>query len=462
MLCAVVLVWALVQGLAGGVSAADCAPLTGSLTLKTAQDVTSLKTCTTFTGNIVVAADGPSSIDLTGLTSVSGNIDVENVANLSSLSSTSLTTVSSFTLNNLPVLSNLSFPALSNFSSLKWYNLPALEECVIATGALGGEIQEISILNTGIRKLEWLAWPVGSQLNISNNANLKTFSIPYSSINAGSALTLSNNTQLSTIDLTQVSAIYGGLQVAANAAMKELDFSKLESIGGFVQLSGGFTNISMPALNQINGALRVEATGDITSLCDTLAEKKLNGHYDCTANSQKTAASATTTGAAAATITATNRNSTDGNANGSGSTVITQRQKAGIAVAAILFTFLVIIATFLYFRRRSHRQVQEILALNHNTNTTSNLNLPSTNINPKTLSTDSFQLSGLGSGPGPVFDSSIPNSPMELESPAVALELGEGKRWTRVELPATVPIEMEGQHGFSEVERGPERHELPA
>jgi hypothetical protein len=428
----------------------DCAPATGSLTLKTTSDISSLIACSTFTGNIVVAADGPSTIDLSGLIAVSGNVDVENVSNLTSLSSTTLATVSSFTLNNLPVLSKLSFPALSNFSSLKWYDLPKLEACVVTTGALEGEIQEISILNTGIKKLDWLTWPVGSQLNISGNANLKNFSIPYNSINAGSALTLRNNSALSTIDVSQVSGIYGGLQVADNSALKDLDFEKLESIGGFVQLSGGFANMSMPALNGINGALRVEATGDISSLCSSLESKKLNGHYDCTANSQNTV-SPTTTGAAQATPTSTGTGNGNGNSdgveagNGSGSengVTITKKQAAGIAVAAISFTLLSIGITIWILRRRSGRKVQEITKSNRSASA-------------KTLSSDSIELHPSA------FDTNTPNSPTELDSPAVALEMGAGKRWLNTELPAVVPVEMEGSHGVSEVAGRSERHELP-
>jgi hypothetical protein len=427
----------------------DCAPATGSLTLKTTSDISSLIACSTFTGNIVVAADGPSTIDLSGLIAVSGNIDVENVSNLTSLSSTTLTTVSSFTLNNLPVLSKLSFPALSNFSSLKWYDLPKLEGCVITTGALEGEIQEISILNTGIKELDWLTWPVGSQLNISGNANLENFSIPYNSINAGSALTLRNNSALSSIDVSQVSGIYGGLQVADNSALKDLEFEKLESIGGFVQLSGGFANISMPALNGINGALRVEATGDISSLCSSLESKNLNGHYDCTANSQNTV-SQTTTGAAQATPTSTSTGNGNGNSdgiedNGSGSedgVTITKKQAAGIAVAAIFFTLLSIGITIWILRRRSGRKVQEITKSNRSASA-------------KTLSSDSIVLHPS------TFDTNTPNSPTELDSPAVALEMGAGKRWTNTELPAVVPVEMEGSHGVSEVTGKSERHELP-
>jgi hypothetical protein len=330
---------------------------------------------------------------------------------------------------------------------LKWYDLPKLEGCVIATGALAGEIQEISIIDTGVKSLKWLTWPVGSQLNISGNANLESFSIPYNSINAGSALTLSSNDKLSTIDVSQVTGIYGGLQVANNGALKDLDFGKLESIGGFVQLSGGFTNISMPALGSINGALRVEATGDISSLCSNLGSKKLNGHYDCTANSQKTTGAATTGGTQAAPTSAStgtgSGNQGDNGSAGGSSDLISKKQAAGIAVAAILSTFLVIALTIYILRRRSRRKVLEITPSNRNSSA-------------KTLSTDS-----LSAPSASVFDVSTPNSPMELDSPAVALELAGGRQWTKNELPAVVPVELEGSHGVSEIDKGAVRHELP-
>jgi hypothetical protein len=421
--------------------------LSKSLTIKTSQDVSDLSGCETFTGNIVVAADGPDSIGLDGLRTVSGNIDIENVANLRSLSSTSLESVTSFTLNALPLLDELKVPALRNFSSLKWSALPKLVECEIATGPIEGEIQEITIYNTSLGGLDWLTWPVGAVLNITANPNLESFKIPYNSINANSAITVSSNPSLNNIDVSSLSGIYGGLAISGNK-MEALAFTKLESINGFVQLSGDYKNISMPALNQINGALGVESTANIQVFCDGLKEKKLVGHYDCVANAQTRTAPPTPANSStpSATSSATTTPTSDTEASGGDS-----QTKAVIAGAVVGITMCLLVGflAYLYNRRRTRKQVQEIT--------------------PKDPEAGSVELSDS------ISDKRI--SLKELETPTVRLEMQAGRMVQ--ELPAVLPSELDALDagsGTSGVDLGDDdlsvrtvssvmplvRHELPA
>jgi hypothetical protein len=383
------------------------------LTIKTPQDVSDLSTCTTFTGNVVVAADGPEEIKLDGLKTVVGNIDIENVANLRSLSSTSLESVASFTLNELPLLEELKVPALRNFSSLKWSALPKLNSCTIATGALEGEIQDITIYNTSLNSLDWLTWPVGAGLNITENLNLESFTIPYNTINANSALTLSSNPSLKTIDVSSLTGIYGGLALSDNA-IDTLAFTKLETIGGFVQLSGDYTNITMAALNQVNGALNVDSTADIQAFCDGLKEKKLTGHYDCTSNERAESASSTptspSTASASSSPSQTSTPSSDAEASDGNS-----QTKAAIAgvVVGITVCLLVGLAAWLYHRRRLRKRILEIKR--------------------KDVEAESVELADS------VSDKRA--SLKELESPAIRLEM-EGGRMAQ-ELPAVLPGELD-------------------
>lgn len=416
-----------------------------------------LTTCTSFTGNIVVAADGPQDIQLDGVTSVSGNIDIENVAKLRSLTSTSLEAVSSFTLNSLPALSTLTFPALKNFSSLKWYNLPSLEQCKIATGAIDGEIQEISIFNTSLKSLDWLTWPIGAALNITSNSNLQSFGIPYSSINANSAYTLTSNPSLASVDVSSLTGIYGGLEISGNA-VKTLDFSKLQTIGGFVQLSGDYTNVSMPVLSGINGALSVESTEDITALCSNLAQKRLAGHYDCTPNAQKSASNPTaTTSSGAPTATATTPPTPNENSSKSS---ISNAVKIAIGIATLIITLLFLTAAFFFFRRRSRAKVREIEPSSHRSSSADPF------AKSKSAEANAFELEESDY-------SSNPTSPKELEAPGIRLELANGR--TRQEMPAGVmPHELEAWHGRCEMHSPAMstgsvnsitplvRHELPA
>jgi hypothetical protein len=398
----------------------DCAPASKLLTIKTSQDASDLSTCTAFTGNVVVAADGPENIVLDGIKTISGNVDIENVANLRSLSSTTLEAVTSFTLNNLPLMNALSFPALGNFSSLKWSALPKLTECKIATGALEGEIQEITIYNTSLKSLDWLTWPVGAALNITANANLEAFKIPYGTINVGSAITLSSNPLLKSIDVSSLSGIYGGLAISGNT-LDTLSFERLQTIGGFVQLSGDYKNISMPSLLKISGALGVESTADISAFCTSLQEKRLAGHYDCTgntagANAPSPSENTAVPQAPTASPTSTSNESDDS----SGSST-----KAAIAggVIGVFLSLLVGLGIHFYIRRRVRNQVQEIL--------------------PKDSeggSEDSVEMDSVSTS---MAASRI--SLKELESPVVRLEMESGR--IAQELPAVLPVEMDTESG---------------
>lgn len=330
--------------------------------------------------------------------------------------------MSSFTLNNLPQLTNLSFPSLKNFSSLKWYNLPSLEDCSITTGNLDGEIQEITITNTSLKSLDWLKWPIGSQLNVTGNTNLQSFNIPYNTINSGSTLTFSDNPILANLNVSQLAGIYGALAVSGNAKTTQVSFSKLETIGGFVQMTGSFTNISMPSLNAINGALSVASTGDITALCNQLSQKKLAGHYDCKPNVEGSPLSNPTATASGtlSTPSSTSSDTTSPDSPLKPHDPLSTGVKAGLAIAALITTALIIICAMFYFRRRSRSKVREI-----------------PHQSPKSPSHDSVELSE--------SPATSVNFPKELESPVVRLELAAGKE--RLELPGVVPQELDGRDG---------------
>jgi hypothetical protein len=409
----------------------DCAPASRVATIKTAQDATDISTCETFNGNVVVAADGPEELAFDGIKTITGNLDIENVAKLRSLTSKTLESVNSLTLMNLPLLEELDIPTLKSFS-LQWAGLPKLTECKIATGGLEGEIQEITIYNTSLKSLDWLTWPVGGALNITANSNLEEFKIPYGTINVGNAITLASNQALKSVDVSAVGGIYGGLAITKND-INTLSFPKLLAIGGFVQLSGDYTNISMPALNQVNGALGVESTADIGGFCNSLQEKRLAGHYDCTSNAQRSANPSTsgTTPSPSPSPTASQAPTDTGGSGsgGGGGGISSSAAIAGLVVGIIICLFVALLVYF-YMRRRARKAVQEI--------------------SPKDPEADSVELADSMSR------MSIPSNRTtlrELESPVMTLELASGRM--RQELPAgALPVEMESPALHSELDGG--------
>ncbi|KAF2115907.1 hypothetical protein BDV96DRAFT_60980 [Lophiotrema nucula] len=453
MLCIAPLVFLIVQWLIASVGAINCAPSSQSFTIKTSQDVSDIITCATFTGNVVVAADGPEEVSLDGVTAISGNLDVENVAQLRSLSSQTLTTVSSFTLNNLPKLAHLSFPSLANVSSIKWYALPALEDADVTPGKVNSEVDEISIFNTSISNLDWISWPLGSLLNLTSNANLQSFAVTYGEINPGSTLVFSDNAAFRNLTVSQLTGIYGALQVSENPELKSLDFAVLQTIGGYVQLSGDYVNLSMSALNQVNGALNVASTGDISDLCNDLDQKAsshiLNGHYDCTANSQKNPTSpsaSATTSIAMPTTTATDRPPADGN-NGDLSSAAKIAMGVLIPLVAIVSSFL----TCLCLRRRLRSKVREI---EKNVEERSDSTEPSES---NTGNSEPKELESIGTR----VEIGIGHEIQELQAEEQARELDAIHGKSELETPIT-PLTPAGSWWSGHSDTPLVRHELPA
>jgi hypothetical protein len=197
----------------------------------------------------VVAADGPEDIALDGVKTIAGNLDVEKVDKLKSLTSKTLANVQSLTLHKLPVLSALEFPALKKFDSLDWQDLPSLKQCELPAEH-SGEIQSITIQNTSFPSLEWLKWPIGSSLTINSNPDLQSFSIPYDTINQGSTLNITSNPHLSNISVSQLQGIYGSLSMTENGDSKnKLLFDRLITIGGYVELSGSISKYVSTEVN---------------------------------------------------------------------------------------------------------------------------------------------------------------------------------------------------------------------
>ena len=344
----------------------DCTPSSGIFTILSPDNITTLNQCTTFTGNISVAAKGIEHITLDGLKAITGTFRVTDVEAILSISSTTLESVSTLILNNLPQLTTLTLPALNNFSKLDLAGLNALRGCEIATGTLKRDVREISIVGTALETMDWLRWPVASSMVIAANMNLTSFKLPYDRIGAGSSYQISVNTALSDLDFSQLSGIYGSLAVNGNKDA-DLSFDKLETIDGYVRISQHLTNMTMPVLTSINGALRAESSGDILSFCNWLStQTRLLGHYDCTANntnpiisSTVSKAPATTTGSIISVKTNTISSSNDTSDYKPG---LSTGTIVGIAVAmVVVISFILTSMALLLFRRRSRNKEQAAL-----------------------------------------------------------------------------------------------------
>lgn len=267
-------------------------------------------------------------------------------------------------LNNLPKLSTLTLPALTDFSKLDFTGLTALTGCEIATGSLQSDVKEVSIINTAIENMDWLKWPVATTMTIAANMKLTEFKLPYDRISVGSSYQISINSALVNLDFSQLTGIYGSLAINGNND-SQLSFDKLETIDGYVRLTGAFSNITMPVLSGINGALRAESTVNIISFCNWLStQDQFYGHYDCTANNTSPITSSTdsksagSTALSTSTVTAPGAQSTDDKSNSKKSDLSTGAI-VGIAVALVIVISIILTASgLLLLRRRAQKKAQ--------------------------------------------------------------------------------------------------------
>ncbi len=335
----------------------DCS---GSFAINSPDDVTTLNKCTTFTGDISLAAKGIEDITLNGLKAVTGTIRIAHSDAVLSITSTTLESFSTLTLTNLPKLTTLTLPALNNFSKLDFTDLTSLKGCEIATKSLEQDVHEISIINTAFERMDWLKWPVATALTIAANLKLTDFTLPYDRISAGSSYQFSINTALKNLDFSHLTSIQGSLAVNGNKD-PSLNFDKLETIDGYVRLSGPFANITMPGLATINGALRAESTVDILPFCNWLSvQNRFYGHYDCTANNTNPLASISISRSPSTTATGLSSVITDVPAGGDsdsneGTSSLSTGVIVGIAISMVVVISAVLTTAALCFLRRRSR-----------------------------------------------------------------------------------------------------------
>jgi hypothetical protein len=343
----------------------DCAPASGGLVVTTPGDLDAIRQCSDFKGNISITNGAFPDFNLDGIHAIHGDLHIADSAALKSISSTTLEAVSTLSFKNLTAVTSINLPALNNITMLHLETMPKLQDCAIATGRMVHDVYAVVVLNVALPTLDWLTWPVARTMTIAANPHLTRFTLPFSRISPGSTYAFSVNQALEDLDLSALTTIDGSLETNGNLN-SNLTFQHLESINGYVRLSGNYKNITMPALKEINGALRAQASGDgdIISFCNWLSIKpQLLGHYDCVGNSSNPAPiTQTTASITQTTVPATTTPSPSGldDQDPSPSTGLSTGVKTGIAVAVLLAALISSAATFWFFRRYTKSKLRAI------------------------------------------------------------------------------------------------------
>ncbi|KAJ5753332.1 uncharacterized protein N7511_007485 [Penicillium nucicola] len=137
-------------------------------------------------------------------------------------------------------------------------------------------------------------------------------------------LTISNLASFDTLTLSTLSRVSSGMTIADNPKLKAIGFAELEEIDGFLEMTGSFTSVALPALNQAKGQTAIQGASSMScsSLNRLQSQGVFQGSYSCTT------ASAGLSGGA----------------------------KGGIAVGAILGVILLLLALWFVIRRRQKRR----------------------------------------------------------------------------------------------------------
>jgi hypothetical protein len=206
-----------------------------------------------------------------------------------------------------------------------------------------------------------LKWPVTTTLNITENSNLGTVSLPWETINSN--VTMKDNPTLDEISIVTVENVFGSFTLEGSDEVKEIVFKSLETIDGEVNISGAFSNISMPVLKGLKGALKVRSSEDISNFCNGLVEDRLKGQFDCKANVQKEEPSVPIPGPPEEpnNVSPPSPDEPLGQQDQTEGSDMALGAKIGIILASLVLAIFVFVGIFFFVRSRIRGKVMEIV-----------------------------------------------------------------------------------------------------
>jgi hypothetical protein len=292
-------------------------------------DATS-NTCTTI-GSLTVGTD-VTDLELTHVQEITGDMTIKGATGLKTINMPQLQTVGgSMTLLSLTVLASFSCPNLVSVDEISWTTLPLLQQLTFTKQVTNAS--SVTISDTNLQSLTGINLMTAETFNINNNkflkavdvqltkvsgaltlsANAKGVNCSFSSLKSAANLTIgdagqltlpklenvtnslafdsntfetlelpkltsvgdfsmSNNNQLTNVTATELKTVDGTFLLANNTALKVVDsFEALSSVTGAIDMSGVFTNVSLPSLDDVRGGFNLQSTNDVTDSCNTFS-----------------------------------------------------------------------------------------------------------------------------------------------------------------------------------------------
>jgi len=314
----------------GSVSAQSATCTVVTTTINSQADATGLAGCKTVRGSVLIAPQTGATIDISGPSTITGDLTLLDNGEIQSFRSDDLTTIGgAWEMKNVTALSSLIFPSITKVKTLDWQTLNALDTLSFSKGLTQAE--EVTISDTFLSSLTGIDLTSVKKMRIDNNrrltqfttqlrdlsdelriqangqrlevnmpnltwianmiiANVTKFSAPSLAVVNNSAkfdfnyftdfsapnltktqsgdISFVGNANLKNISLPRLSSIGGGLLVANNTQLIDFEgLPALKTISGAVKLRGSFDVVTFSALNDVKGAFDLSSTGDIEKSC---------------------------------------------------------------------------------------------------------------------------------------------------------------------------------------------------
>ncbi|KAK5019539.1 hypothetical protein BJ546DRAFT_366509 [Cryomyces antarcticus] len=371
---------------ADALALAGCKTYTGTIAIATDSAATvDLDGVQELHGSLIVANNtGLNTLSASSLQSISDTLMFSNLSIFNNMTFPSLRSINTLILSRVPSpnivnlyptgapsvinlqVTNTYLEGLSSFSlqTSQLQTLVIVNNSYLETAqlAIGNITQQARIANNGgnltvsfpnlvnaydldIANCTYLELP--ELVSVSNNLKLSwnsflSLELPNLTFTGG-GLNITNNNVLADIAFGHLVSVNGDLNILENPKLANLSgFPGLSSVGAKLDLTGAFTNVSLPALRNVRGDMTVQSSESLN--CTALQDEKfaVHGKYVCLENSTPTSS-------------AVNATTTQG-ASGSTSSARDMGIGVGLGLGLGIFLLAAVVASIMFFRRRRDRR----------------------------------------------------------------------------------------------------------
>lgn len=309
-----------------------------STTISAASEISSLASCSTLEGNIVITGTEYSELDWSKVESIGANVVIEDSGNVTSVNLSNLKEIGgSLELNLLTSVQLLDMSLLTTANELNIISLTNLDSLTMNSSCV---VTSFTLSNTKVTSVDSLMdYTTVGTLNINNNAeitlielldletvelwlvlaansadadislpklttaaNLELQDVALALIpklekitetlvltnnnwdavtieklySVGVAIQVLKNDAMRSFLLPQLTYINGSLEITNNTELNNIDLDNLETISGATTISGDFYNFTLPSLEAADGLFTISSSNE-NFTCDYFDNLYLNG-----------------------------------------------------------------------------------------------------------------------------------------------------------------------------------------